>query len=121
MEDSTVDKDSVERNIEVRFIDYREIIKKSNGQMEEKIVRLITTDENMSAKTAWRIIHKRWDIENTCFRRLRKFKILFHKNKATIKHEIDSLKAELLLLSFCIRRKLYGLIKFDLNHFKLIS
>ena len=160
MEDSTLDSDSVEKNIEVRFIDFHEIITNSNGEIEEKTVRLITTDKKMSAITAWKIMHKRWDIENTCFRqlktfcnlehsyvhkgnsietiliimlmsfnigrlfmfrRLRNFKILFHKNKETIKHMIEGMKKELLLLSFSIRNKFIHLIKINLKEFEVTS
>jgi len=75
----------------LRFLQFKETWKKNkrrhvkdgNGRktgktelvetIETRTVWVFTTLENASAKTIWRIIHKRWDIENNGFRQLKTF------------------------------------------------
>ncbi|NMA58476.1 transposase [Clostridium cochlearium] len=56
--------------IKVRFIKFVEEI--YNGDKSEiKETWIITTDKLTSAETLWKIIHKRWDIENNTFHQLK--------------------------------------------------
>ena len=56
--------------IKVRFIKFIEEV--HNGdKIEIKEVWIITTDKFTSAETLWKIIHKRWDIENNVFHQLK--------------------------------------------------
>lgn len=56
--------------IKVRFIKFiEEIHNKDKSEIKETWI--ITTDKFTSAETLWKIIHKRWDIENNDFHQLK--------------------------------------------------
>ncbi|WP_243158873.1 transposase, partial [Clostridium cochlearium] len=56
--------------IKVRFIKFIEEI--HNGdKIEIKEAWIITTDKLTSVETLWKIMHKRWDIENNAFHQLK--------------------------------------------------
>ena len=57
-------------DIKVRFIKFVEEIH-SRDKVEFKEARIITTDRFTSVKTLWKIIHRRWDIENNAFHHLK--------------------------------------------------
>jgi hypothetical protein len=67
------DEDNFEmpdESIKVRFIRFVEEI--HNGdRIEIKEGWIITTDKFTSAQTLWKIMHKRWDIENNAFHQLK--------------------------------------------------
>ncbi|QXE17944.1 transposase [Clostridium sp. 001] len=57
-------------SIEVRFIKFIEEIH-TGDKVEIKEEWIITTDKFTSAETLWKIMHKRWDIENNVFHQLK--------------------------------------------------
>ncbi len=67
------DEDNFEMHdseIKVRFIKFIEEI--HNGdKIEIKEAWIITTDKLTSVETLWKIMHKRWDIENNAFHQLK--------------------------------------------------
>lgn len=67
------DEDNFEMSksdIKVRFVKFVEEI--HNGdKVEIKEGWIITTDKITSAETLWKIMHKRWDIENNAFHQLK--------------------------------------------------
>jgi len=71
MVDSTVNKDAKYKTIKVRVLRFNEKIESNDGEIEYKEFNVVTTDINMPAKTAWKIIHKRWDIENSAFHQMK--------------------------------------------------
>lgn len=71
MVDSTVDKDAKYKTIKVRVLCFKEKIEHSNGETEYKEVNVVATDMSMAAETIWKIIHKRWDIENSAFHQMK--------------------------------------------------
>lgn len=81
LEDSTVTADDPEKYVQIRIYKFVEIII-TNIKGQENIcfreVYVGATDKNMPAKTAWTIMHKRWDIENTCFNQLKTYCNLEH-------------------------------------------
>lgn len=67
------DEDGFEMNgldIKVRFIKFIEEVH-SGDKVEFKEAWIITTDKHTSAETMWKIMHKRWDIENNAFHQLK--------------------------------------------------
>lgn len=54
----------------VRFIRFLEEIH-TGDRIEIKEGWIITTDKITSVKTLWKIMHKRWDIENNAFHQLK--------------------------------------------------
>lgn len=67
------DEDDFEMNgldTKVRFIKFIEEIRKGD-KIEIKESWIITTDKYTSAETMWKIMHKRWDIENNAFHQLK--------------------------------------------------
>ena len=56
--------------IEVRFIKFVEEIH-TGDKIEIKEEWIITTDKFTSVETLWKIMHKRWDIENNVFHQLK--------------------------------------------------
>jgi len=67
------DEDNFEMSgsdIKVRFIKFVEEIH-SGDRVEFKEAWIITTDKFTSVKTLWKIMHKRWDIENNAFHQLK--------------------------------------------------
>lgn len=71
MVDSTVSKDAKYKTIKVRVLRFNEKTENDDGEIENKIVDVVTTDPNMAAETVWKIIHKRWDIENSAFHQMK--------------------------------------------------
>jgi hypothetical protein len=71
MVDSTVDKNAKYKTIKVRVLRFNEKTKNSDGKIETKIIDVVTTDPNMAAETVLKIIHKRWDIENSAFHQMK--------------------------------------------------
>ncbi|WP_242866503.1 transposase, partial [Clostridium ljungdahlii] len=57
-------------DIEVRFIKFIEEIH-TGDKIEIKEGWIITTDKFTSVETLWKIMHKRWDIENNVFHQLK--------------------------------------------------
>ncbi len=57
-------------DIKVRFIKFIEEIH-IGDKVEVKEGWIITTDKFTSVKTLWKIMHKRWDIENNAFHQLK--------------------------------------------------
>ncbi|OAT83470.1 transposase [Desulfotomaculum copahuensis] len=57
-------------DIEVRFIKFIEEIH-SSSKVEIKESWIITTSKVTSVETLWKIIHKRWEIENNAFHQLK--------------------------------------------------
>lgn len=57
-------------NIKVRFIKFVEEIH-TGDKVEIKNSWIITTDKFISVETLWKIMHKRWDIENNAFHQLK--------------------------------------------------
>lgn len=57
-------------SIKVRFIRFLEEIH-TGDRIEIKEGWIITTDKFTSAQTLWKIMHKRWDIENNAFHQLK--------------------------------------------------
>lgn len=57
-------------DIEVRFIKFVEEIH-TGDKIEIKEEWIITTDKFTSVETLWKIMHKRWDIENNVFHQLK--------------------------------------------------
>lgn len=57
-------------DIKVRFIKFIEEIH-TGDKIEFKEGWIITTDEFVSVETLWKIMHKRWDIENNVFHQLK--------------------------------------------------
>ncbi|SUY47664.1 transposase family protein [Clostridium putrefaciens] len=67
------DEDNFEMSnseIKVRFIKFIEEVHKKN-KVEIKESWIITTDKFTSVETLWKIMHKRWDIENNAFHQLK--------------------------------------------------
>ena len=62
----------------VRVIRYHEKTTKKNGRTEENWMWLGTTDETADNQTLWKIIHKRWDIEENGFHQLKTYYHLKH-------------------------------------------
>lgn len=58
-------------DMEVRFVRFVEEIYEGNVKKESKEVWIVTTNKNICAETLWKIIHKRWDIENNVFHQLK--------------------------------------------------
>ena len=56
--------------IKVRFIKFIEEVHKKD-KVEIKESWIITTDKFTSVETLWKIMHKRWDIENNAFHQLK--------------------------------------------------
>ncbi|AEM78601.1 transposase [Thermoanaerobacter wiegelii] len=57
-------------DIKVRFIRFLENIQEGDKK-ELKEVWIVTTNKNICVETLWKIIHKRWDIENNVFHQLK--------------------------------------------------
>jgi hypothetical protein len=57
-------------DIKVRFIRFLENIHEGDKK-ELKEVWIVTTNKNICVETLWKIIHKRWDIENNVFHQLK--------------------------------------------------
>lgn len=57
----------------VRVIRYHEITTKKNGKIEENWMWLVTTDETADYKILWKVMHKRWDIEENGFHQLKTY------------------------------------------------
>lgn len=57
-------------DIKVRFIRFLEEIHEGDKK-ELKEVWIVTTNKNICTETIWKIIHKRWDIENNVFHQLK--------------------------------------------------
>ena len=55
----------------LRFLQFKEVRQTKTGQ-EERTVWVFTT-LNASAKTIWRIMHSRWEIENNGFHQLKTY------------------------------------------------
>lgn len=67
------DEDNFEMSnseIKVRFIKFIEEVHKKD-KVEIKESWIITTDKFTSVETLWKIMHKRWDIENNAFHQLK--------------------------------------------------
>lgn len=67
------DEDNFEmsdEDVKVRFVRFIEEIH-TGDKLEYKEGWIITTDKITSVQTLWRIIHKRWDIENNAFHQLK--------------------------------------------------
>ena len=67
------DEDNFEMSnseIKVRFIRFIEEVHKKD-KVEIKESWIITTDKFTSVETLWKIMHKRWDIENNAFHQLK--------------------------------------------------
>lgn len=67
------DEDNFEMSdsdIKVRFIKFIEEIH-NRDKVEIKEAWIITTDKFTSVETLWKIMHKRWDIENNAFHQLK--------------------------------------------------
>ena len=58
-------------DMEVRFVRFVEEIYEGNVKKESKEVWIVTTNKNICAETLWKIMHKRWDIENNVFHQLK--------------------------------------------------
>ena len=87
MVDSTVNKDAKYKTIQVRVLRFNETTENSDGNIETKIVDVVTTDPNMLPETVWKIIHKRWDIENSAFHQMKgdcAFEHCFNHNETVI-------------------------------------
>lgn len=54
----------------VRFVKFVEEIHHGN-KFEEKEVWIVTTNKSIAVETLWKIIHRRWDIENNGFHQLK--------------------------------------------------
>lgn len=57
----------------VRVIRYHEKTTKKNGSIEENWMWLVTTDETADYQILWKIMHKRWDIEENGFHQLKTY------------------------------------------------
>lgn len=67
------DEDNFEMSdsgVKVRFIKFIEEIH-TGDKIEIKEGWIITTDKSTSVETLWKIMHKRWDIENNAFHQLK--------------------------------------------------
>lgn len=88
MVDSTVDNNAKYKKIKVRVLRFNEKIEYSNGKIEYKEVNVVVaTDNFMPAETVWKIIHKRWDIENSAFHQMKgdcAFEHCFNHNETAI-------------------------------------
>ncbi len=56
-----------------RVIRYHEKTTKRNGSAEENWMWLATTDETADYQILWKIMHKRWDIEENGFHQLKTY------------------------------------------------
>ena len=57
----------------VRVIRYHEKTTKKNGSIEEHWMWLVTTDETADYRILWKVMHKRWDIEENGFHQLKTY------------------------------------------------
>lgn len=97
IEDSTVPKNHPERYVDVRlykFLEIKETNIKGEQKLEFKETIVAVTDKNMPAKTIWKIIHKRWNVENTCFHQLKTYCSLEH----CFRHDENSINVILTIM-----------------------
>ena len=57
----------------VRVVRYCEHIKLKAGREEEKWMWLVTTSEEIPREVLWKMMHKRWDIEENAFHQLKTY------------------------------------------------
>ena len=95
--DSTLLKNDPEKYTDMRIYKFTEVIE-SHVKGEEKFlfreVYVGTTDKNMTPETVWRIVHKRWYIENTCFHLLKTYCNMEH----CFKHDETAIEAILYIM-----------------------
>ncbi len=79
--DSTLLKHDPGKHVEIRLYKFIEVIE-TNIKGEQKFtfreVFVGTTDKNMTPQSVWKIIRKRWYIENTCFNQLKTYCFMEH-------------------------------------------
>ncbi len=68
---SGFEMDGVEK--QVRVIRYHEKSTRKKGKTEEKWMWLVTTDETADYQILWKIMHRRWDIEENGFHQLKTY------------------------------------------------
>jgi hypothetical protein len=79
--DSNLLKNDPEKYVEIRLYKFIEVIEtniKGKQQFTFREVFVGTTDENMPPESVWKIIRKRWYIENTCFNQLKSYCFMEH-------------------------------------------
>jgi len=72
--------------IKVRFIRFLEEIYEGDNK-ELKEIWVVTTSKNIRVETVWKIIHKRWDIENDVFRQI---KTQYHFDHCYVHSEVGT-------------------------------
>lgn len=90
--DSTVLSKDPEKYIDIRIYKFIEVIETNiNGEQKFTFreVYVGTTDKNMAPETVWRIIRKRWYIENTGFNQLKTHCYMDH----CFRHDDTAIKA----------------------------
>lgn len=76
IEDSTILKHEPCKYTDLRIYKFIEVIESTVKGEENYSFREVfigTTNKNMNPKTIWKIIHKRWNIENSCFHQLKSY------------------------------------------------
>jgi len=76
IEDSKILKNEPEKYTDLRIYKFIEVIESTVKGEENYSFREIfigTTNKNMKPKTVWKIVHKRWNIENSCFHQLKSY------------------------------------------------
>jgi hypothetical protein len=76
IEDSTVLANDPKRYVDIRVYKFIEVIEsavKGEENYSFKEVFIGTTNKDMLAKTVLKIVHRRWNIENSCFHQLKTY------------------------------------------------
>lgn len=97
IEDSTVLANDPEKYTNMRIYKFIEVIESTVKKTENYSFREVfigTTNKNMSAKTIWKIIHMRWNIENSCFHQLKSYCNMEH----CFKHHPTAIEAILTIM-----------------------
>lgn len=97
IKDSTVKGTDSEIYVDIRIYKFIEVIETNIKGKEKYSFREIfvgTTNKNMSPKTVLKIIHMRWNIENSCFHQLKTYCNMEH----CFKHDPVAIEAILIIM-----------------------
>lgn len=83
----------------VRVVRYCEHIREKNGKESISWMRLVTTSEEIPYEILWKMMHKRWDIEENAFHQLK----TYYHAKHCYCHEGLEVVFNLMLIAFNIR------------------
>ncbi|MGH4138238.1 transposase [Clostridium sp.] len=98
IEDSTVLSNDPEKYTDIRIYKFIEVIESTVKGEENYSFREVfvgTTNKNMNPKTVLKIVHMRWNIENSCFHQLKCYCNMEH----CFKHDPVAIEAILTLMS----------------------